>query len=276
MLRGRSFIFKPVSGDKQLATRAQYNSYWNDSRLNDIPNEFGWRATGFAPAIVASNVDVWERSTAYVFPSVGEWQVRSTDLNDALGGTGAETVRIWLIDENKDILNPEFGIAGSFVEVELNGTTPVNISPGDQFSCALVMDVELGNINQGEIILEPLGGGTEILVILPTKGRTHTLTGCVPRGHNALIHDLPVQCIKTLGGPITEVLFELQVDRQGNGAFNALIPGMATTQSPSEGQYKVPWLIEELNNFRLRITDNFASNTAIFASMGIVIIKDID
>ena len=99
-------------------------------------------------------VDLWEGPTGtYVFPPAGGIQMRvvSTSANDTLAGTGAQVVHIHYLDNT---------YAMQEVQINLNGTTPVNTIPTNilRINGFHVIQAGTGGTSAGNISLQNTAG----------------------------------------------------------------------------------------------------------------------
>lgn len=125
--------------------------------------------------------DLWDHTLDLIYPTSGEqWSIVSSSSNDDLGGTGANTIIIFAMND-------------SFIEVSeiinMDGTTPVTTDtinwfrPGDTL-VALSGSLQ---INDGTITITAVGSGEVRSVIKPGNGRTFNGFITVPVGKTMFV-----------------------------------------------------------------------------------------
>lgn len=115
-----------------------------------------------------------------IYPTTAEvWEIVSDNVNDTSTGTGARTVVIPTLDENK---------LEQIQTVTLNGTTPVTLT-GTHLRPDNVVVLTAGatGVNEGILTLRVLGGGNARNVVLPGTGRSHDSHYTVPLDKNGYI-----------------------------------------------------------------------------------------
>lgn len=120
------------------------------------------------------NVDLWEGPTGkYVPPaSAIAMQVVSTSANDTAGGTGAQKLRIDVLDEDYNL---------SIIEVIPNGTTPVSV-PGTILRINYMHVSEAGSAGNsvGDISITNVGGTVTYGIIKAGYNTCRQAFGTVP------------------------------------------------------------------------------------------------
>jgi len=164
-------------------------SKWVD---NTTWNKWGYNAdidTGAAETIWA-NGGLFARLT-----SASGITVVSSSANDTSAGTGAQSIIVYSIDENR--------IAKQTV-VTLNGTTPVVVSTGTLqilgINRVAIYLAGSGGVNEGTITITATTGGTTQATIPAGTGVTQQAFFFVQAGHTALLDWLYVNIAKIAGG----------------------------------------------------------------------------
>ncbi len=120
--------------------------------------------------------DLWDHTEDLIYPTSGEqWSVVSSSDNDDLGGTGANTIVIFAMND-------------SFIEqseiVNMDGQTPVLTDSTDWFRPGDTLVALSGSLqkNDGTITITAEGSGQVRSVIKPGNGRTFNGFITVPAG----------------------------------------------------------------------------------------------
>jgi hypothetical protein len=119
----------------------------------EVPEHSDFYCIGYNPTVGTVSEEIWQGSTAYVFPTVAQ-QMRlfSSNVADNVTGTGIRTVRIYYIDGTTRTEHTE--------DVTLQGTTFVNTVSTDIFRVNGLRAISSGTNNAavGIITLEGLTG----------------------------------------------------------------------------------------------------------------------
>jgi hypothetical protein len=114
------------------------------------------------------------------------WEILSTDANDSIAGTGAQTVEMESLDLD---YNPQTLI------IDMDGTTPVSI-PGSHLrmvrATVLTAGTDPSNTNLGDITIRVSGGGAGRTLIAAGVGTNRDLIFTVPAGQTAFIQNVAV------------------------------------------------------------------------------------
>lgn len=134
--------------------------------------------------------DIWDGGGTYTgFPTATaeNFEVLSSDANDANGDTGARQIRIWYLDDNYEM----FDANGDFltVDVTLNGTTPVDSGvSGMRVWRAKVISSGSSQTNEGNITVRwATTEATVFTVILAGTGQSETTNFTVPLGYRGYL-----------------------------------------------------------------------------------------
>lgn len=131
------------------------------------------------------------------FPTSAEtWEILSTDANDALAGTGAQTVAIVSLDDN---------YVERVTTVSLDGITPVilaNTHFRTRDATVLTAGSDTSNTNIGDLIIRVSGGGTERMRIPSGVGDCKSLIYTVPLGKTIFAQNFVFFCAKNRDGTI--------------------------------------------------------------------------
>jgi len=141
---------------------------------------------------------LWPPAIPYIFPVAGEtWRIRSTSPNDSASGSGARAVVLQTLD-------PTYTQTSQVVA--LDGTNPVTLPGGANYfrlNSMLVIDSGSSHINEGDIILESIGGGLTRGFIGAGIGNSLAFVYTVPAGHNLWIPNFFTNSAKSGGGQTT-------------------------------------------------------------------------
>lgn len=129
--------------------------------------------------LATSGDDVWSGGGAYAFypTSALTMEAYSTDVNDAVGGTGARTLIVYGLNDTWDEVSEV---------INLTGTTPVNLqNTYKRMFRAIVLTAGSSETNEGNIIVEDSVGGIVGIYIGELDGQTQHAIYTVPRGKEA-------------------------------------------------------------------------------------------
>lgn len=185
-------------------------------------------ATAFSG--MASGQDVWPGSTAeLVLPTAGEsWEIFCASAADTVGGAGAETVTLTILDTSYAPL--------ATLVVNLNGGTVAVPSGAVNFR---LNDARTGAINatggrrrnQGDITIRVAGGGAVRGIIPALCGTLRQAIYTVPAGRTLNIDNVEAQILSSGGGTPRGADF-LLLFRASNGSTTAPRPLGTTDARP--------------------------------------------
>jgi hypothetical protein len=146
----------------------------------------GWThivKVGVNPTISTGSIPetVWEGGGIYQFLTTpAQLEILSSSGLDTALGTGARSVRISGLDANWDV---------QVEVVTLNGTTPVTTTlTWWRINSMVIASAGITHVNQGNITLRSLAGGTTREYIAAGIGVARSLIFSVPRGHDLLLN----------------------------------------------------------------------------------------
>ena len=130
-------------------------------------------------------VPLWDGNSNYVFPtSADKVTLTSDDTDDAVGGTGARTVRIFGLDENWELVDEILDVGATSVNNYIRvfrmyvQTCGTHLFPYD--------NSHTGN-NIGTLTCTHNGTNEPIAIILPAMGQTLMAIYTIPAGYKALL-----------------------------------------------------------------------------------------
>lgn len=208
---------------------------------------------------LANGQDVWPGATVeYALPTTAEtWEIVCSSAADTVGGAGAETVILSILDANYAQL--------ATLVVSLNGGTVA--VPGGAVNFRLNSAV-IGGItpvgtrrrNQGTITIQVAGGGAVRGIIQPLTGTLRQAIYTVPAGRTLMVDNIEVQLLSSGGGTARGADFVLMF-RNPNGTTTAPRPIATTDVRPFVLEAKTKIRVAEKFDFIIQCI--YTSNNTI-------------
>jgi hypothetical protein len=154
-------------------------SYWDALAFGYVRDAFPVNKFGRNPDVSSGTVPEDVTTVGGVYPgflsAAAQLQIVSDSANDAVGGTGWQYVDIHGLDLNGEL----------YVErVGLDGLTPVTLSdPFLRQNRVTPVSVGSGNVNDGNIAVSTVVGGTVMSNVLAGRGQTLLAVYTVPKGY---------------------------------------------------------------------------------------------
>ncbi len=209
--------------------------------------------------------DIWGGGSLFTGHPTGSaetLEIFSSDANDADGGTGARTVRIYnLLDST--------GAASADVDVTLNGTTAVSLGATTYYrggSRMKVLTAGSGGANAGGLTLRHTTTTANIFAVMPLGlNQTAICAYTVPLNKILYINRIQMQ-LSRRSGAAGSASMSARVRPYG-GVYNALVNPEITTGSTynHKGTY---WALEERTDLLVRADDVSDNNSIISAEFG--------
>ena len=162
--------------------------YFEQLSLGNIPERFSFYKFGRMKTVINKRVPMWDGNVNYIFPTTADTITitSSVPASDNPTGVGAQSVKIFGLDENFDLIDEIIALGATglkkFIrvfrmQVYESGTTSF---PYDAL-----------NIGNNVGILTATHGGTEeaVAIILPEIGQTLMAMFTVPKGYTVLLWD---------------------------------------------------------------------------------------
>jgi len=191
---------------------------------------------GFNPQIDTTTdpEDVWATGGLMTFPTTAAVvSVVSTDSADDDGGTGANTVTLYGVDENWDEQSET---------VTLNGTTPVSTS-GTHFRVyrAFVATAGSGSKNAGAISFTTSDALHTLCTISAEEGQTTTSLYTVARNKTAYLTNLYATIHRNgqTAGSMAELEFRLRTNLESTPVERVQLVGGVAVDGSSVGRFDV-------------------------------------
>jgi hypothetical protein len=207
-----------------LGSSAQQRDLETDTTIGKIPGTgrvalISSRLIATAFSGLASGQDVWPGPTPeYALPTAGEsWEIVCSNAGDTVGGAGAETVTLTILDTAYNPL--------ATLVVNLNGGTVA--VPGGAVNFRL-NDARTGAINAtggrrrplGDITIRQVGTGTVRGIIPALSGTLQQAVYTVPAGRTLTVDNIEAQLLSSGGGTTRGADF-LLLFRAPNGSTTA-------------------------------------------------------
>lgn len=235
---------------------------WNDNTT--------WNKWGYNADIDTTTATIWSKQGLFTrLTSASGVTVVSTSTNDTAGGTGAQSIIIYAIDENF--------LTKIFV-VTLNGTTPVVVPTGT----ATILGINRASIylagstgqNAGTIGITATTGGTTQAEIPVGAGSTQHAFFFVQANHTALMDWLYINMVKTSGGGKPEIITKCWVTSLVSGAkyevFRDYID--VAVENHTELRLAQPFVVGEKSLIEFQATTDTA-NTAVSLRFSLIEVK---
>lgn len=158
---------------------------------SNTPGTIRIRKFGYNGTVNTTKEDIWEAGGTYVFPSdTGDvCEVVSDSIEDNFAtGTGAKTISVRGLDEN--FIERE-------IEVQLTGTTPVNVGTFARVSRSCVLLAGSSESNVGNITIRNVANpSTVYAIITPTNSQTMMAIYTVPADTKGYIYTLTASMLR--------------------------------------------------------------------------------
>lgn len=224
--------------------------------LGRVDGANGFSTGGFAGDIQTTDTPclLWDSKTAYTFQtSAVPMQIRSTSANDTVGGTGAQTVMIRMLDGDYN---------ESLVIANLNGVTPVPIGTylhNNQFLIIPPTGSALTNV--GNIILETVAGAVLQGFILAGKGIQRSMLYTVPAGKTLIVDNLYFNPGNS-GGSNIVVTIELTFRFQDGTVVSGTTNLFSGSSGPLSVTLPTGFMVPEKTSIYYRILQVSANNAS--------------
>jgi hypothetical protein len=254
------------------ATIVRPTNYHYEVALGKWNNNTTWNKWGYNADIDTTTATVWSKQGLFTrLTSASGVTVVSTDVNDTAGGTGAQSIIIYAIDENF--------LTKIFV-VTLNGTTPVVVPTGT----ATILGINRAAIylagssgqNAGTIGITATTGGTTQAEIPVGAGSTQHAFFFVQADHTALMDWIYINMVKTSGGGKPTITTKCWVTSLVSGAkyevFRDYID--VAVENHAELRPSQPFVVGEKSLIEFQATTDTV-NTAISVRFSLIEVKTV-
>jgi hypothetical protein len=172
------------------------NNYHYQIALGQRAGETTWNKWGYnADVDLAATETVWSVGGLFArLTSASGMTVVSSSTDDAVGGTGAQSIIVYSVDANN---------VAQLNVVALNGTTPVVVPTGTMTFLGInrgsIYLAGSGGVNAGDITMTATTGGSTQAVIPTGEGSTQHAFFFIQDGHTALLDWLHLNIVKPAG-----------------------------------------------------------------------------
>ena len=221
------------------------NSFYDISR-GLVPGEEAISILGSNPAVGTTLIDLWDPGGKLVYPEVGEqWEILSSSVNDALGGTKAQKMVLQYLDDD---YNEQQEI------IDLDSTNPVLTVATNFFRHRRSIVIAPGTINEGDITIRVAGGGDIRGKIIAGNGNTLDGHYTIPAGKTAFIVFVYTNISKDNDGEIL-----LRSTNGTDGIFSIRFP-LSIYQNSVVSQVAIPAAFTEKSDLKLTAISSNAAN----------------
>ena len=239
--------------------------YKYNAALGKVAGATVWNKWGYNADIdTAAQETIWSPGGLLTYmTSADTLDIVSSDVNDTSAGTGARSIIIYGVDENR---------ASQIEVVTLNGTTPVTTT--NQWLGVNRMSIYLAGssaANEGDITASATTAATTQAEIPATQGSTQHAFFFTQAGHTALADWLWLNINKISGGGSPRVTIQAWVTSLVSGAqyevFEATID--TSVENTVELRPSQPFVIGEKSLFELRASTD-TNNTVVNARFSLI------
>ena len=238
------------------------NDYYENILQGLIPGHKMVTIFGRNPDIDIGSVpeDVWNGGGTYTgqpIQSAAETiQITSSSVDDAAGGLGARTLRVFGLDENFDLAQEDF---------TMNGLVPVvSVTLWKRVYLAEVLTAGATAINIGDITIRHSITAANVFATLPAgQGKTTLAVFTVPRNKTYFIKRLKNQ-IGRANGSAGSIQYSLRIRPEG-GVYNAERFETITTNFSDSYTLVGAILVQEKSDIKVTVETCSDNNTQISA-----------
>lgn len=219
---------------------------------------------GENPSVGTTEEDIWVPGGRMTWLTAeSTLDVVSSSANDALGGTGAQIVLIYGVDENYAVVSEL---------VNMNGTTPVTTT-ANFFRVNSAQFVFAGSTgyNEGNITITATTGGSTQAYIEAEVGVHHSMNFSVPAGYNLILYD-----IVTSNAANQEIFLRTYVRAAGAGLpfWSAYTTQAVPAATVSSRKRSIPSIIPEQTDVNIRVRKVSGTSGYFHMSYSGYLIKD--
>ena len=243
------------------------NNYHYQIALGQRAGETTWNKWGYNSDVdLAATETVWSVGGLFArLTSASGMTVVSSSTDDAVGGTGAQSIIVYSVDANN---------VAQLNVVALNGTTPVVIPTGTitflGINRASIYLAGSGGLNAGDITITATTGGSTQAVIPTGEGSTQHAFFFVQAGHTALLDWLHFNIVRPEGqNPVVTV----------KGWITSLVSGAryeilriivdTSVQNTIELRPTQPFIVGEKSLLEFRVSTN-KNDTQVSARFSLI------
>lgn len=219
---------------------------------------------GYNPDVNGDEETIWTNGGNVPWPDTAfTAYIVSDDASDTNGGTGTNKARVEGLDADYNLKS---------VEVELNGTTPVQITgTWIRIHRAFVTLAGSSNTTAGTVTVQNVGA-TTTYASFNSDNQTQMAVYTVPAGYTFYIDDITFSTSLTLSNKFATVSFA-QKDFGTNVFRKRLISPMQSSQLISKFEY--PFKLEEKTDMECRALTDTVNNTIAASFQGVLIKNDL-
>ena len=204
--------------------------------------------------------DIWNGGSVYTgFPSSASQQVEvfSSDAADTAAGTGMQRIRVLGLED----FTSDTYIAD---EVELNGTTPVNLNQNFvRLSRARGLRGGSGETNAGTITIRHSATPANVFAQLPIGyGQTTIACWTVPANNLCFLTNIRAQMVRT-GGLVGSAEVSLDIRQLDKSIWTTVEVFEISNSASVDIKLTFPFRVEGFADIRLRCTQASDNNTRI-------------
>lgn len=217
--------------------------------------------------------DIWDGGGDYTgFPttSAEEFQALSTDTDDSNGGNGANTIRVFYLDDDYNMFDNNGGYL--YFDLDLNGTTPVNSGiTGMRIWRVKVIDSGSSGSNEGDITVRWRTTTSVIFTVIRSGyGQTEISSFTVPSGYKAHLKRYSASMDDNTSN---SAIVAIKVRDFGTNTFRLTRPfSISTTKNKTENLYGAETYPEK-TDIVFRCTSIANANGIINVDFGILLSK---
>lgn len=200
-----------------------------------------------------------------------EFQVNSSDANDAAAGTGARTVRIWYLDDDYNMFDANGDLL--YTDVTLNGITYVDTGiTGMRVWRMKVLTSGSGKINAGNINCR---WKTTTSVVFPMiaigKGQTDFAGFTIPNGYTGYLRQFNCEMEDNTANDADMTIKTIEPDSNTERLIRAFL--VSTSKNASRNYYGGPSFTEK-TDFIFRCTRVTNANADIVVDFSLLLVKN--
>jgi len=159
--------------------------YYKEFALNEDENAFSVYKFGRVTTTSGQRIPMWDGNTNYIFPDTADTiTVTSDDPNDAPGGTGARSVRIFGLDANWEMQDEIINLGETTTNTYIRLFRMRVVESGTNDFPFVAADIAN---NIGTITATHNGTASPIAIIQPRQGQTLMAIYTIPEGYTALM-----------------------------------------------------------------------------------------
>jgi hypothetical protein len=226
---------------------------------------------GSNPDINGAEETIWEQGGNYVWPtSAAQRYVSSSSADDALGGTGATTIRIFGLDANYNRVQEDITLTGQTQKITVNSYLRVfrafvTLSGSGGTAAGTVYVADSGasaGVPTGNVYAN-FGAGNQTQLALYT----------VPAGYTLYLDDVNFSTAMSLANNTMTV--KMNVRTFGSNTFRTIIVHQLQSNVIID-KFEYPLKIEEKSDIELRAVSTSINNPVSASFQGVLIKNDIE